>query len=91
MSVGDYLARLAVALPLVVLLLAGLWYAARRGWIGAAGTPAVSVLRPVATLALGSGARLIVVEFDGRRLLLAASRTATTLLDAGERPGGTQP
>lgn len=88
MTVGDYLSRLAVALPFIVALLAGLWYAARRGWIkppGALGAIPGALLRPVATLTIGPGSRLVVVEFDRRHLLLAVSRTGTTLIDLGQR------
>lgn len=85
MSTGDYLSRLAIALPLVVTLMIGLWYAAKRGWIkpprAASGEPAA--LRPMATLSLGPGSRLIVIEFDGRRMLIAASRNGITLLGGG--------
>lgn len=84
-STGDYLSRLTVALPLIVALMTGLWYAAKRGWIKppgiAVGEPAA--LRPVATLSLGPGSRLIVIEFDGRRMLIAASRNGITLLGGG--------
>lgn len=81
MTTADYLTRLAVALPLVLLVMAGLWYAAKRGWIQPPGIASSSLLRPIATLGLGPGARLIVVEFDGRRLLIAASRAGVSLLD----------
>lgn len=87
MTAGDYLSRLAVALPLVLLLIGGLWFTARRGWLKPAGASGgAAVLRPVATLATAPGARLVVIEFDGRHLLLAASRAGTTLLDVGRRP-----
>ena len=83
MTAADYLSRLTVALPLVIALMGGLWFAAKRGWIRppGIGTGEATVLRPVATLALGPGTRLVVVEFDGRRLLIAASRNGVTLLD----------
>lgn len=85
MTTADYLSRLAVALPLVIAVMAVLWYAAKRGWIRPPGVAASSHLRAVATLGLGPGSRLIVVEFDGRQLLLAASRGGVTLLDTAAR------
>jgi flagellar biogenesis protein FliO len=81
MTTVDYLSRLAVALPLVIAVMAALWYATKRGWIQPPGVVASAHLRPIATLGLGPGARLVIVEFDGRRLLLAASRSGVTLLD----------
>jgi len=87
-----YLWRLAVALPLVVALLVGAWYAAKRGWVrvpgAATGTPAA---RLVMTLFLGPGARLAVVDFAGRRLLLAVSRSGTSLLHAADPTTPVQP
>lgn len=85
MTTADYLSRLAVALPLVIAAMAALWYAAKRGWIRPPGLVASPLLRPVATLGLGPGSRLIVVEFDGRRLLLAMSRGGVTVLDHAAR------
>jgi len=85
MSTGDYLSRLAVAFPLLLSVLAGLWYAAKRGWIAPPRVASAAHLQPVATLGLGTGIRLIVVEFDGRRLLLATSRAGVTLLDHAVR------
>lgn len=83
MTASDYLSRLAVALPLLLCLMAGLWYAARRGWIRPPGLAAgeAAALRPIATLGLGPGSRLLIVEFDGYRLLLAVSRGGVTLID----------
>lgn len=40
--------------------------------------------RIVQTLPLGPGSRLLVVEFDGRRLLVGQARTGLTRLDAAE-------
>ncbi len=85
MTAMDYLTRLAVALPLIIALLAALWYAAKRGWIRPPGIVASPLLRPLATLGLGPGSRLVVIEFDGRRLLIAASRSGVTLLDHSTR------
>ncbi|QYE34425.1 flagellar biosynthetic protein FliO [Polymorphobacter sp. PAMC 29334] len=85
MTATDYLTRLAVALPLVIAVLAGLWYAAKRGWIQPPGIAPSPLLRPIATLGLGPGSRLVVIEFDGRRLLIAASRSGVTLLDHSAR------
>lgn len=86
MTAVDYLERLGVALPLVLTLLGGSYYAVRRGWLrlpGAVvpGAPATAV-RLVQAAGLGPGARLVVVEFDGRRLLLAAHRGGVSLIDS---------
>ncbi len=84
MTAADYLSRLAVVLPLVLAAMGALWYAVKRGWIRPAGLGSPH-LRAVATLGLGPGARLVVVEFDGKRLLVAASRAGVTLLDHAGR------
>ena len=81
MTAADYLTRLAVALPLVIgLLLAG-WVAVKRGWIKPAMLGPDPALRAVASLGLGPGARLVAVEHDGRRLLVAVSRAGVVLID----------
>jgi len=87
-SAGEYLSRLAVALPLVLALLGAAYYAAKRGWLpmlrltGAAPTGVPPALRLIQTIGLGPGARLVVVEFDGRRLLLAAHRSGISRIDS---------
>ncbi len=87
MSAGEYLSRLGVALPLVLALLGAAYYAAKRGWLPMVNAPGARpadlppALRLIQTIGLGPGARLVVVEFDGRRLLLAAHRGGVSRLD----------
>jgi flagellar biogenesis protein FliO len=78
-------------LPLVLLLAGGVLYAAKRGWLrlpGMAMTVAAprgcDVLRVVQSLGVGPGVRLVVVEFDGRPLLLAVHRGGVAAL-SGDR------
>lgn len=88
MSAGEYLSRLGVALPLVLVLLGVAYYAAKRGWLPMLRLPGEKLpgsppaLRLVQTVGLGPGARLLVVEFDGRRLLLATHRGGISRVDA---------
>ncbi len=87
MSAGEYLSRLGVALPLVLALLGAAYYAAKRGWLSVLKLPGAAlpglppVLRLVQTIGLGPGARLVVVEFDGRRLLLASHKGGISRID----------
>ena len=84
MTMGDYVSRLAVVLPLMLMLLGGLYHAAKRGWIRAPGLATgtgAAAIRVVTSVGVAPGSRLVVVEFDGRRLLLAATRSGTVLLD----------
>ncbi len=86
MSTVDFLVRLALALPLVLALLGGFYFAARRGWVklpGALLPGAPAAMRLLQTAALGPGAKLIVVEFDGRLLLIAAHRSGVSLIAPG--------
>ena len=81
------LGRLAVALPLVLLALAAGFVALKRGWLRLPSAVAVegSRLRQVASLGLAPGVRLVLVEFDERRVLLAMSRSGVAVLDGAER------
>ncbi len=84
MDLAPYLARLALLLPLMCgLIVVGLWAAKR--FLGLGVTPAESGRAPRAarvteTLLIGPGARLAVVEFGDRRLLLALAKGAITML-----------
>lgn len=85
MSPAELLGRLAVALPLVLLLLGGGFVALRRGWLPLPAAAATdSRLRQVASLGLAPGVRLVLVECDGRRVLLSLSRAGVAVLDAAE-------
>jgi flagellar protein FliO/FliZ len=81
-----YILKLAILIPLVGGLAWGslwLWRRAQQG-IGAAGRRERLVTLLDAT-PLGATAKLAVVEFEGRRLLLSVSRTGVQLVaDAGD-------
>ena len=83
MSPAELIGRLAVALPVVLLLLGGGFLAARRGWLPLPAAPgAESRLRLAGSLALAPGVRLVLVECDGRGVLLALSRAGVARIDA---------
>ncbi|HTU10066.1 MAG TPA: flagellar biosynthetic protein FliO [Allosphingosinicella sp.] len=82
-----YVIKLAILIPLVGGLAWGslwLWRRAQQG-IGAAGRRERLVTLLDAT-PLGATAKLAVVEFEGRRLLLAVSRTGVQLVADGSDP-----
>lgn len=79
MTAIDYLSRLALALPLVIVLAVATIIALKRGWLRLpVRTADNGMLRAVATLPLAPGIRLIAVEFEGQRLLLAVSKAGVT-------------
>ncbi len=93
MSLAPYLARLALLLPLMCgLIVAGLWVAKRFAGLGTGGLAlgpgrAARTARVTETLLLGPGARLAVVEFADRRLLLAVGKGGiVTLADVPGAP-----
>ena len=90
---GEFLLRLAVALPLVCGLAALCLWSVKRGWLpmpgfalrdSHAGAPRTerdsSPLDLIATRSLGPGARLAVVRFDGRDHLVGQSGAAMILI-----------
>ena len=84
----GYILKLLILIPLVAGLAWGslwLWRRAQQG-IGSAGRRERLVTLLDAT-PLGATARLAVVEFEGRRLLLAVSRTGVQLLNESGNPG----
>ena len=88
----GYILKLLVLIPLVAGLAWGslwLWRRAQQG-IGAAGRRErlVSVLDATP---LGATAKLAVVEFEGRRLLLSVSRTGVQLIADGGAPAAPLP
>lgn len=81
---GELVLRLFVMLPLVgglAFLSLWLWRKTRLGGPIAGRTRSICVTDSVA---LGPGSRLLVVEFDGRRLLLSAGRQGTVLLSQAD-------
>ena len=89
---GDFLLRLAVALPLVCGLAVASLFAVKRGWVrmpallgGSAARSPVSAggagaLAVVAVKSLTPSARIAVVRFGGRDLLVGLSGQAMVLL-----------
>ena len=82
-----YILKLAILIPLVGALAWGslwLWRRAQQG-IGAAGRRERLVTLLDAT-PLGATAKLAVVEFEGRHLLLSVSRNGVQLVADGSNP-----
>ncbi|PZU49890.1 MAG: hypothetical protein DI568_04515 [Sphingomonas sp.] len=90
---GEFLLRLAVALPLVCGLAALCLWSVKRGWLPMPGfalrSPHATAPRTardsspldlIATRSLGPGARLAVVRFDGRDHLVGQSGAAMILI-----------
>jgi|TARA_R110000850_G_scaffold30665_11_gene84719 flagellar protein FliO/FliZ len=84
--IGDYVLRLAIMLPLVCgLIVAGLWLAKRYNLGGlTGGLKARSATRSAARLSetvfLTPAVKLAVVDFEGKRLLLAVTKQGANLL-----------
>ena len=88
----GYILKLLILIPLVAGLAWGslwLWRRAQQG-IGSAGRRERLVTLLDAT-PLGATAKLAVVEFEGRRLLLAVSRTGVQLVADGSNPAPVAP
>lgn len=94
---GEFLLRLAVALPLVLLLAVASLWAMRRGWVrlpGAAGFPGPGAIRPLARPATGPGfelvasrgiqpgVQLLLLRHAGQELLVGVSPQGLALLSA---------
>lgn len=78
----EYFLRLLFLVPLVGGLAFGalwLWRKAQPGMAGGAGRE--RLVKVVDAVPLGASGRLAVVEFDGKRLLLAVSRNGVTRVD----------
>ena len=78
----EYFLRLLFLIPLVGGLAFGalwLWRKAQPGMM--TGGPRERLVKIVDAVPLGATGRLAVVEFEGKRLLLAVSRTGVTRLD----------
>lgn len=83
MDLAPYFARLALLLPLLCsVIVGGLWLAKTylRVGVGGEGRPASASARVTQTLLFGAGARLAVVEFADRRLLLALGKGGITTI-----------
>ena len=78
---NEPLARLAVALPLLLLLLGAVLWAAKRGLIRLPGaTVGAPPIKLVQVVALAPGAKLAVAEFGGVRLLIGVGRDGVRVL-----------
>ena len=84
--IGDYVLRLAIMLPLVCgLIIAGLWLAKRYNLGSIAGglksrSTTRSAARLSETVFLTPAVKLAVVDFEGKRLLLAVTKQGANLL-----------
>lgn len=83
-----YILKLLVLLPLVCGLLIGCLYAWRRLESRLPGQPATRLLQVKETMMVSPGNRLAVLDFEGRRLLVAVSRTGVTLIDKFDKRFG---
>lgn len=102
---GEFLLRLAIALPLVCGLAVVSLYAVKRGWVrlpalpgrrplaapGAQASSAPGSLAILAVKSLSPAVRIAVVRFSGRDFLLGVSSQGVVLLKdaAVESTGGT--
>ena len=78
----EYFLRLLFLIPLVGGLAFGalwLWRKAQPGMAG--GGQRERLVKVIDAVPLGASGRLAVVEFEGRRMLLAVSRTGVTRVD----------
>ena len=88
----GYILKLLILIPLVAGMAWGslwLWRRAQQG-IGAAGNRE-RLVKLVDATPLGATAKLAVVEFEGRRLLLAVSRTGVQLVADGSNSAPVAP
>lgn len=95
---AEFAARLAVALPLVCLAAVATLMAVRRGWLGLPAFPPTfrsarrardcepQALSVACVKSLSPAARLAVVRFQGRELLLGVSGPSIVLLAGAEPP-----
>jgi flagellar biogenesis protein FliO len=85
---GEFLLRLAVALPLVCAAAALALWAVKRGWIGLPRMARMPRPGPIldlrASCLLGPGVRLAVVRFGGRDLLIGQSGGSIALISSAD-------
>ena len=75
-----YILKLVILIPLVGGLAYGSLWLWRRVQPGMAFTQRARIVKLVDAIPLGATGRLAVVDFAGKRLLLAVSRTGVTLI-----------
>jgi flagellar biogenesis protein FliO len=87
--IGEFLARLAIVLPLVCGLAVVVLLAARRGWlplpafaafVQRQAAPAAHQVELLSVTTVLPHARLAVVRFDGRRMLIGITPQSVALL-----------
>ena len=79
-----YVLKLVILIPLVGGLAFGSLWLWRRVQPGMAFTQRARMVKLVDAIPLGATGKLAVVDFGGRRLLLAVSRTGVTLVSETE-------
>lgn len=77
----EYIIKLVIMLPLVCGLMIGCLYLWRRLESRLPGQPATRMLSVKETMMVSTGARLAVLEFEGRKLLVSVSRNGVSLID----------
>jgi flagellar protein FliO/FliZ len=83
--VTEYIIKLVIMLPLVCGLMIGCLYLWRRLETRMPGKPANRMLTVKETMMVSTGARLAVLDFEGRTLLVSVSRNGVTLVDRIDR------
>jgi flagellar protein FliO/FliZ len=82
-----YILKLVILIPLVGGLAYGSLWLWRRVQPGMAFTPRERLVKLVDAIPLGATGKLAVVDFAGKRLLLAVSRTGVSLVSETEAAG----
>lgn len=80
----EYFLRLLFLVPLVAGLAFGalwLWRKAQSGGLAGGSATRERLVKVVDAVPLGTSGRLAVVEFEGKRILLAVSRNGVTRID----------
>lgn len=80
-----YILKLVILLPLVCGLMVGCLLLWRRLESRMPGQPANRMLKVTETMMVSTGTKLAVLEFEGRKLLVAVSRSGVSLIDRGDR------
>lgn len=81
----EYIIKLVIMLPLVCGLMIGCLYLWRRLESRLPGQAGDRMLAVKETMMVSTGTRLAVIEFEGRKLLVAVSRTGVSLIDKVEK------
>ena len=77
----SYVLKLVILLPLVCGLMVGSLYLWRRLETRMPGKPSTRMIAVRETMMISPGLRLAVLDFEGRRLLVAVGRGGVTLVD----------